>query len=170
MSEHRAPGTALQMLFLPITRAEAALLRDGRAVTDRAAHAATPALLRAHAFDHDSLEDAEFTALTYAGVHAVLETVQPGGLRLVLAAEVPASDATADPGDPYGQVRVRQLRWTSVRALFADEPAARAALALAVTEAAGLPLAEAVALPAVDVLVDEHDLLWFAPEELDHLP
>ena len=53
---------------------------------------------------------------------------------------------------------------------FSDEEAATAAVAAARAAAAGLPLTDALALSAVETVLEEHDLLWFAPEELDQLP
>jgi hypothetical protein len=66
---------------------------------------------------------------------------------------------------------VRDLRWSQVRALFADEAEAaeavlRARAALA-ESGEGYTLAAALEVPAVGKLLDNHDLLWFAPEELD---
>ena len=56
-----------------------------------------------------------------------------------------------------------------MRALFADEPAAIAAARLASEVAAGQNLAAALAAPEVGAVLDEYDLLWFAPDELDQL-
>ena len=56
-----------------------------------------------------------------------------------------------------------------MQSLFADEPAAAEALTRA-RHAAGIAgLAEALATPAVQELVDTYDLLWFAVDELDQL-
>lgn len=166
-----------QMVYVPLTRAQATRLRVGaeqdagraRDEAEVVGHAATAALIRAHDDDR-SLEEAEFVALGCAGVRALLDPSGGVELRLVLAAEVPGSTLEADPEDPYGQVQVRALTWSSVRALFSDEPSAAAAVARARTAAAGHTLVEALALPAVQALTDEFDLLWFAPEELDQLP
>jgi hypothetical protein len=56
-----------------------------------------------------------------------------------------------------------------VQALFADEPAAIAAARQAGEVAAGQSLAAALAAPEVGAVLDEYDLLWFAPDELDQL-
>jgi hypothetical protein len=56
-----------------------------------------------------------------------------------------------------------------VRALFADEPAALEAARLASEVVAGQNLAVAVAVPEVGTVLDDYDLLWFAPDELDQL-
>lgn len=163
----QASGTQ-QTVFVPILRTTAAVLRRGQSLSGLVGHAATPALLRAHRYDASTLEDADYAALSYAGARAVLE---PNGdpLRLVLAAEVQAGDIEVDADDPYGQVLVR-LDWVGVQALFADESAAAQAVALARIAAAGSTFEQALALPAVESLDAEHDLLWFTPDELDHLP
>ena len=157
-----------QMVFLPFSRARAAELRAGTSSDEVVGHAATQALLHLHGYDSSSLEDAEFAALSYAGVRAVADGAEP--LRLVLAADVPVGQVLQTPDDPYGEVAVRGLRWVDVQALFSDEQAATAAVAEARQVAAGQSLADALERPAVQHLLDEHDLLWFAPEELDQLP
>lgn len=162
---------ATQMVFVPLRPRDARRLRDaGTFGQEVVGHAATPALLRAHSYDSSTLEDAEYAALTYAGLRAALEAASGTELRLVLAAELAPAGVQADPEDAYGRVVVSDLRWPAVRALFADEPVAAAALAAARAAAAGHTLAVALALPEVEMLTQEHDLLWFAPDELDHLP
>jgi hypothetical protein len=59
--------------------------------------------------------------------------------------------------------------WHQVRALFADEPGATEAARLASELVAGQSLAAALAAPEVGAVLDEYDLLWFAPDELDEL-
>lgn len=159
------------MVFLPLTRQEArSLQRDGRTTRELVAHAATPALLAAHDLDESTLEDAEYAALVYAGVASLAMTGTADELRLVVAAELPAGQLSADPDDPYGRVQVLDVRWTDVRALFSDEQAAGPQVALARAAAAGRSVSQALTLPAVEAVTDDHDLLWFAPEELDRLP
>lgn len=157
------------MVFVPSTRRRAAALRDGGPAAPLVGHAATPGLLRAHGLDSSLVEDGEFAALGYAAVRAALE---PGAdkLRLVLAADVPTAGVEVDAENPYGLVSVRGLRWSMVRALFADESVAAPTVAAASAAAAGRTLDEALALPEVERLSDDHDLLWFNPDELDRLP
>lgn len=169
------------MIFVPVTRAQAGSLRAvGAAATDAPAespwpgHAATRSLLAAHDYDATMAEDGEYAALSYAGLRCL--TVGDDPLRLVLAAEVPDGDLEIDQDDPYGQVRVRRLRWPAVTALFADEPASAPAVAAARGAVLDRParaeaaVAGILAKPAVEALLDGHELLWFAPEELDRLP
>jgi len=158
-----------QMVFVPLSGPAARELRDSGTLTGPlAGHAATPALMRAHGYDADALEDAEFAALSYAAIHAVtLDIGDP--LRLVIAAELGADRIAADPADTYGEVGVGELRWADVRALFVDDPVARSAVAAARPAARGQTVTDALEHDPVATLLDEHDLLWFAPEELDQL-
>lgn len=157
-----------QMVFLPVAHDEAVLLRDsGDPAGPLVGHAATPDLLRAHGYDFSALEEAEFAALSYAAVRAVLDPAVRDDLRLVLAADVPAAAVEIGADDPHGTVTVRGLRWSMVRALFVDEPAAGPAVAAARTAAAGRALEAALTLAGVERLSEDHDLLWFNPDELD---
>ena len=56
-----------------------------------------------------------------------------------------------------------------MQSLFADEPAAVRAVARARAALGGPTLAETLSEPEVGELLDDYDLLWFAPEELDQL-
>ena len=114
-------------------------------------------------------EDADYSALCYAGVRALVATSET--LRLVVAFDLPASTLSGASGDPYGEVNVLDLQWTQVTALFADEPAsADRVRAARVALGRGVAVAQAMELPVVVELVDEADLLWFAPTELDSVP
>jgi len=112
------------------------------------------------------IEEAEYAALSYAGVLSLL--LKPGWPRLVVAAEV-QPDQLSDLGGPLGEVEVRGLSWHQVRALFGDESAAVGATRVASEVTAGQSLAAALGAPEVAAVLDEYDLLWFAPEELDQL-
>jgi hypothetical protein len=131
------------------------------------AAAATASLLRAHDLSAGMEEDADYTALAYAGVLALLETAEP--LRLVLAADVEPSQLD-DLGGDFGEVALHDVRWDQVRAFFADESASRDAIVQARALAAGMTLAETVDQPEIESLLDGCDLLWFAPDELVDLP
>jgi hypothetical protein len=160
-----------QMVFLPATRAEAnALQRSGTASGDLVGTTATPALLRANDLDPSMLEDADYAALQCAGVMALTRVDDADPLRLVLAAELSPQQLAPDLDDPYGGVVVHNLQWSDVQALFSDEEQAARAVADARSVATGRTVDDAVELPAVQALLDDHDLLWFAPEELERLP
>ena len=85
----------------------------------------------------------------------------------MIAAEVAAVEEAADP---FGRVELGRLSWSQVRSLFADEAGSAERLAECRRSAAGLALEQAVDDERIETLLDECDLLWFAPEELDRLP
>jgi hypothetical protein len=153
------------MVFVPMTWDDAVDLRSGTAADHYRACAATSTLV-ASMETGTLIEEAEYAALGYAGVLALV--VNPGSPRLVVAAEVEPGQLL-DLCEPLGEVEVRGLGWTQVRALFADEPAALEAAGLASKVVAGPSLAAALAASEVELVLDEFDLLWFAPEELDQL-
>jgi hypothetical protein len=153
------------MAFIPMIWGEAADLRSGIAADHYLGCAVTPSLLASMGTDTHS-EEAEYAALSYAGVLALV--LKPGSPRLVVAAEVRPGQL-ADLCEPQGEVELRGLTWPQVQALFADEPDAIAAARLASEAVKGQSLAGALAAPEVGLLLDEYDLLWFAPVELDQL-
>jgi hypothetical protein len=153
------------MAFIPMIWGEAADLRSGIAADHYLGCAVTPSLVASMGTDTHS-EEAEYAALSYAGVLALV--LNPGYPRLVVAAEVRPGQL-ADLCEPQGEVELRGLTWPQVRALFADEPDAIAAGRLASEAVKGQSLAGALAAPEVGLLLDEYDLLWFAPVELDQL-
>ena len=151
------------MIFVPASHEDARSLRSGRELAAPGC-AATDSLIGALG-PGTSTEEAEYAALSNAGVLAIMITA---GSRLVLAAEV-ADDQVTDHRTDLGEVDVERLLWSQVRSLFADEPEAGAALARARLESAESGLAETLATPAVGELLDRYDLLWFATAELDSL-
>ncbi|HET8915349.1 MAG TPA: hypothetical protein VFM91_06570 [Propionibacteriaceae bacterium] len=153
------------MVFVPMTWDEAAALRSGTPANRYLACAATPRLVASMEADTVT-EEAEYAALSYAGVLSL--SLKPGLPRLLVAAEVRPNQLT-DLGGPLGEVEVRGLAWDQVRSLFGDESAAFEATRRASEVAAGESLTAALAAPEVGAVLDEYDLLWFAPEELDQL-
>ena len=154
------------LVFVPFDRVEASALRAGGDFPARPACAPTAGL--AGTLEPTAgAEEVEFAALNQAGALALSAGADP--LRLVLAADV-ADGQVADRGSEPGEVTVSGLRWSQVRALFADEPAAAASVARARAELAAAGPSDTVAVDAVASLQDEFDLLWFAPDELDRLP
>jgi len=154
-----------QLIFVPLDREAVQALRSGAGRPSYPGCAATAGLVSALGPD-TATDEREFAALSSAGVQALSTTTDP--LRLVVAADVAAAQVV-DPGGASGQVTVRDLRWAQVQALFGDEPAAAAAVARARAALGAIDLVEALSVPEVTALVDEFDLLWFAPEELDDL-
>ncbi|MCW2812170.1 MAG: hypothetical protein JWP61_2628 [Friedmanniella sp.] len=155
-------------VYLPVTLVAAQGLAAGE-VTELAGqgHAVTPGLLSAHGLAATDTEDGDFTALGYAGVGALL--VGAEGPRVVLAADVTPDQLQGEADDPFGLVQVRALRWGQVQAVFSDDPAHAEPLARARCLVAGLDVAAAIDHPGLEDLVDDCDLLWFAPTELPTL-
>jgi hypothetical protein len=154
-----------QMIFVPMTRNEAQALRAGTGTNHYRACAATPSLA-ASMEAGTTREEVEYAALSNAGVLALV--LRPNAPRLVVAAEV-QDEQVREVGGPHGEVEVGSLAWAQVRALFADEPSALEAVQLASKVVAGQGVGAALAAPEVVAVLDEHDLLWFSPEELDQL-
>ncbi len=154
-----------EMVFVPMTWDAAVDLRSGMAADHYRGCAATSTLV-ASMEAGTLIDEAEYAALGYTGVLALV--LHPGLPRLVIAAEVQPGQLR-DLCEPLGEVEVRGLGWTQVRALFADEPAGIQAATLVSKVVAGQGLAAALAAPEVGQILDEYDLLWFAPEELDQL-
>ena len=154
-----------EMVFVPMTRDAAVDLRSGTAADHYRGCAATSTLVGSMEAG-TLIEEAEYAALNYAGVLALV--LNPGSPRLVVAATVQPGQVR-DLGEPLGEVEVRGLAWTQVRALFAEESAAIEAAGRVGEVVAGQSLAAALAEPEVGEMLDRYDLLWFAPEELDQL-
>ena len=156
---------AAVMVYVPLPVAQARALRAGKPLGLVRGHAATPSLRRELAVAEND-EEGDFAALNAAGV-AALDGLGEAR-RLVLAAEVGAGQVVDGHGSS-GEVQVTGLTWPQVQSLFADDEAAGPAVVAAARAAAGVDLAQAYDLPAVAALTDTHDLLWFAPAELDAL-
>jgi hypothetical protein len=154
-----------QMIFVPMVPGDVVALRSGAGANHYQGCAATPSLVASMETD-TVIEEVEYAALSNAGVLALV--LKPRSPRLVVAAEVPEEQIT-DLRQPHGEIEVHELTWAQVRALFADEPAASEAIALASQVVAGQSLATALAAPEVTAVLDEYDLLWYAPQELDQL-
>ncbi len=108
--------------FVPVTFHDSRLLRDGADLGPRRGCAATSGL--AASLGPGTLpEEVDYATLNAAGVLAL--AVGSDALRLVLAVEVEPEQVVEMPGSD-GEVTVTDLRWSQVRALFADERAAEA--------------------------------------------
>lgn len=144
------------LVFVPLAAAELQGWAGNGQFAPSEAFAVTPSLQRAFGFSAADDEDAEHTALHVAGLAALLRT----GRRLVAVAESPARAVT---GSEFGEVEVAALPWTSVNALFADDPAGAAAATG--IDSAGSALADAWDDPGVADLLASHELLWHGPSE-----
>lgn len=149
--------------FVPVTREQAGALRAGEDLGTLAAYAPGPALRQAHGLAPSADEEAGFVALGYAGLAALL--LRPGR-RTVLAVDVGGAQVEASQSE-FGQVRLHDLTWAQVSAVFADEPGSAPDLEAARELVAGRALADVADDEDVVGLVDRWDLLWYAPAELD---
>ena len=150
------------LVFVAVPPAAARALRDTGVQPPGVAYAATPELRESFGYDPDDDEGADYAAQVFAGLAGALA----GWDRCVLAVAVATLPAGRGATD-HGEVHLPTLRWTDVRAVFVDEPAARPLMRAYAGAAAGRRLAEVWADETTQDVVAEHDLLWFAPEELD---
>ncbi len=153
------------LVFTPFSHEHAGRLRSGLDVGVRPGCAVTPSFLAALG-PQVSTDEADFAALSNAGVLALLDDIAP--TRLVLAVDVRASQIV-DRRTPQGEVEVSDLLWSQVQALFTDEPDAAEAVDRARHGAGVSGLGDALATLAVTDLLDAYDLLWYSVEELDAL-
>lgn len=143
------------LVFIPLAAAElAAWARSGHH-RPASGYAVTPALRSAFGFTPADDEDAEHTVLHIAGLAALR-----GGRRLVAVAEAPAS---AVAGAEFGDVRVGELGYAAVTALFADASSTDADGLSGLV--AGRDLATVWDDPRVAEFLGEHELLWHGPTE-----
>jgi hypothetical protein len=146
----------VSLLFVPLTPAELAeWAGGGRIDWPRPAYSATGGLRGA--FETADDEEAEHIALLVASVAGLARH----GVRLVAVVEGVGEPA----GDPdFGELRMPQVPYSAVQAVFADEADA-ATVRPAATAADGLELAAAWDAPAVIALLENADLLWHGPDE-----
>jgi len=150
-------------VFVPVTMASALELRRTGRAPGLVGYADGPALRRWSGEARLDDEEASYIALNHAGVAALLHE-DVASTRLVLALDTELSST-----DELGAVALPEVRWADVRSLFADDPAAAEAVAGARAAVRLLDLAAALEVEAAERLQHAHDLLWYAPEELDEL-
>ena len=162
-------------VYLPADVALAERLRSGDAAGPWTGYTASPGLLawlRESDTDPESDPDvAEYAAMSMAGVAHLVDS-RGAGSRVVLAADVADSELSDLDAVGPGSVTVSGLEWRAVSALFADDTAddeAAGAVAAARSAVADRTVVDALVTSEVSVLLERHDLLWFAPEELDAL-
>jgi hypothetical protein len=137
------------------------------------AYAVTPRLRAWHGDGDD--EELEFEALTEAARDS-LRRLAAGGAqdaeparRVVIAAEIPPGAVLAAADGAPGLVRIdRAIALSDVAAFHLDDHAAAEDVAAAAKASAAADAGDAAAQLTVEAL-DDHDLLWFASQELDDL-
>lgn len=144
------------LVFVPVTPVELESWAETGRLRPGSAYAVTSSLSAAFGFAAADAEDAEHTVLHIAGLAALLRA----GRRLVAVAEAPA---TPVPGAEFGDVRVGELGYSAVTALFSDASPTDAADLRDLL--AGRDLAAAWDDPGVAGFLSEHQLLWHGPTE-----
>ncbi|WP_419995450.1 DUF6912 family protein [Streptomyces boninensis] len=138
-------------------------------------YAVTPALREWYV--SDNIEELEYAALTRAAAASLrLLAVEPDAprRRVVLAAEVPDSAASADPDhalDPaaLGEVRIdRAVSMKLAAAVHVDADDAEADIRAAADVLGAADQGDDDAQFTVDG-ADDHELLWFGVQEIPHL-
>jgi hypothetical protein len=164
-----APSTRVRV-YLPLTPWSLKQARDegGFGPAPLPGHAVTPALLEALGQDTEE-EDAEYSAMTAAALES-LRLLDPdeAPARVVAAVDVPAweprsGDATEDPSAVAVAFTVQLKRLAAVLVDAADAAADVAAARDALAGATGDDLPE-----VVERCLD-HELGWYAAQELDEL-
>lgn len=157
-----------RLVFVPCARQLASLLRQDRSAGPWVGYTPSPRL--AAQLGGVGTDELEYAALNCAGVARLVDNYASDELRLILAAEVPDEELHDLDAAEAGAVTVGKLSWSQVIALFADEPDSAAAVRAAREAVRGQTVNEALVVPEVVALLEGHDLLWYAPGELDRLP
>lgn len=145
------------LIAIPVSRSQA---------SDLASHKRLPGPLQVFApndelramFEVDDDEEAERAATMLASVWALARH----GERIVVVAErddfTPGDEAANGGGSVDGVALHQVVSW------FADDP--RADISQAAEQASGRSLDDAWDAPAVAAFITDHDLMWFAADEL----
>ncbi len=149
----------MTVVLVPVSQQLLSDLRHGPLEGPRTGFAVTPALQETFELVESDDEEAGRTALLLAGLSALLSY----GRRLVVVVET----STADGDDPFGQVTLSNVGWQDVSAIFADAPDAEPLVRAAARAVEGLDLDAAWDTAEAQVLMREHDLLWYGPEEAE---
>jgi hypothetical protein len=135
------------------------------------AYAVTPALREWYTEgDSEELEYAAMTDAARASLRLLAATPEAPRRRVVVAAEVPDTHVVPvlDAGEP-GLVRVEvDVPRTWIDAIHVDDPKAADEVGLAVVLLGAADAGDEDAAFAVDG-IDDHELLWFATQELPDL-
>jgi hypothetical protein len=154
-------------VYVPASRALLAhLVGSGRVAGPVPGCAVTEALREwFEAAADDDEEPLEFAAQSRAAdLSLALIVGDRPPRRVVLALEAAARRDTG-VDDLVGVVIADGFAWSDVRALFVDEDQAGGAVRAALSALAALP-DEDDSVPAAVEELDEHELAWFAPEEI----
>ena len=149
----------MTVVLVPISHDTLAALRGTPLAGPVTGFAVTAALCDTFGLAVADDEEADRTALLLAGLASLLAH----GARLVVVVDA----SVVDDGDPLGEVTVPGISLRDVTAFFSDAPDAAGAASAAARAATGLGLDAAWDTAEAQLLMAEHDLLWYGPEELD---
>ncbi|MDN7122699.1 hypothetical protein INN71_15015 [Nocardioides sp. ChNu-153] len=146
-------------VFVPLTSSELArVVAEGRLAGPFRAHAATPAL--EEAWPDGSTEEWEYAAQAAAGTESLARRVegdQPR--RLVLAADVPQVRPLDDEAEPTLVEVEADVPWKRIASAHVDVVDLPPAAVAAYLSGEELP-------DSVDGVELDHDLAWFATQEI----
>jgi hypothetical protein len=124
------------------------------------------------AFPDADQEGLEYEALTHAARESLqLIAAEPDAAprRTVIVIEAPDASVAADPGASRCAVRVAgAAELKDIVAVYVDDPAAEPAVAAAARALDAAEVGDAAAAAAVEAL-DDHELLWYATQEIPDL-
>lgn len=143
-----------QLVFIPVGPDELGVLVGRPPIYDRTGYTVTPELLAELEYGEDQVEDAEHAAMVLASVAGLAAH----GERLVVVADVDASDVGPGVDRANGQVIVARCPPSAMTAWFAEEPGVDVTEAAAIAK--GMTIDQAWAQPQVQELLENHDLLW----------
>jgi hypothetical protein len=150
------------LVFVAVDPCATVGLRDQGAQPHGVAYAATPMLRDVFGYGAGQDEEADYAAQLFAS----LAGLASGWDRCVLAVRVPELPPGTE-GTDFGQVELPPIRWEDVTAVFFDDVKALPSVRAYAETVRGRGIGDIWADRATDALVADHDLLWFAPSELD---
>jgi hypothetical protein len=157
-------------IYLPSTLTAARTVLETHAVPAGTAFAVTPAVREWYSrSDADEMEYAMLLAAARACLRLLDADPAAPRRRLVFAADADEAAVRIRDDLDRGAVEVvRDIPWTSVRAIHVDEEHAQAAVAAAAAAVVEADLGGVDAAFVVDE-AEGYDLLWFATQELAEL-
>ncbi len=161
-----ASARTTRIVYLPSDPASAQAFRRSGVLEQARGVAVDEAYARARDLDltvGDDEEEADYWALADAALQSLV--ARTDGPRMVIAARVGPDQLRSYGPDGSGLVTAEEVAWSQVSALFIDDGEA-----LESVHAARAAREDPERFGTlVEALVAEHDLLWYAPEELDQL-
>ena len=143
-----------QLVFIPVGPDELGVMSGDPAIVQRTAYTVTDELVAELGYEAKDAEDAEYAALVLASVAALCSY----GARTVVVAEVDPALVSGGVDPVNGQIVLASCPVGAITSWFAEEPGADVADAAAISR--GLTIDQAWYQPAVQALLNSHDLLW----------